>query len=155
VRASIAVQPWPQSHFATEKGSYRLPVAEVTDTPFNGRERTTKQYSDRTIYSRMGESVQLFRTMEYISMQNLHVVQNDDSAVEASQPRSLLVKPVVQWIVAVVVLFGLGTWFVWWAASVQRTLTLEDIRSACQRVMPETVERCVDTVIIQRGGARR
>jgi hypothetical protein len=31
----------------------------------------------------------------------------------------------------------------------------EDIRSACERVMPETVQRCVDTVIIQRGGARR
>ena len=88
-------------------------------------------------------------------MQNLHVVQNDDAAVEASQPRSLLGKLVAQWIVGVVVLFGLGTWLVWWAASVQRTFTLEDIRSACQRVMPETVERCIDTVIIQRGGARR
>lgn len=88
-------------------------------------------------------------------MQNLHVVQLDDSAVETSQPRSLPVKLVVQWIVGVVVLFGLGTWLVWWAASVQRMFTLEDIRSACQRVMPDTVERCVDTVIIQRGGARR
>ncbi len=88
-------------------------------------------------------------------MHNLHVVQNDDAVVEASQPRSLLGKLVAQWIVGVVVLFGLGTWFVWWAASVQRTFTLEDIRSACQRVMPETVERCIDTVIIQRGGARR
>ncbi len=88
-------------------------------------------------------------------MQNLHLVQNDDAAVEASQPRSLLGKLVAQWIVGVVVLFGLGTWLVWWAASVQRTFTLEDIRSACQRVMPETVERCIDTVIIQRGGARR
>jgi hypothetical protein len=93
--------------------------------------------------------------MEYVPMQNLHVVQNDDAAVEASQPRSLLVKLVLQWIAGVVVLFGLGSWLVWWAASVQRTFTLEDIRSACQRVMPETVERCIDTVIIQRGGARR
>jgi hypothetical protein len=103
----------------------------------------------------MGESVQLFRTMEYIPMQNLHVVQNDDLAVATSQLGSPVIKLVVQWIVGVVALFGLGTWLVWWAASVQRTFILEDIRLACQRVMPETVERCVDTVIIQRGGARR
>ena len=44
---------------------------------------------------------------------------------------------------------------VWWAALVQRAFSLEDIRSACQRVMPEAVDRCVDTVTIQRGGARR
>ena len=62
---------------------------------------------------------------------------------------------IVQWAVGIVAAFGLGTWLVWWAASVQRALTLEDIRAACQRVMPETVDRCVDTVIIQRGGARR
>jgi hypothetical protein len=87
--------------------------------------------------------------------QNLQVVQDDDLPVETIQPRSFPVRLVVQWIVGIAVLFGLGTWLVWWAASVQRTFTLEDIRSACQRVMPETVERCVDTVIIQRGGARR
>src|SRR5512135_3786745 len=103
----------------------------------------------------MRESVQRFRTMEYIPMQNLHVVQNDDLAVATSQLGSPVIKLVVQWTVGVVALFGLGTWLVWWAASVQRTFTLEDIRLACQRVMPETVERCVDTVIIQRGGARR
>ncbi len=88
-------------------------------------------------------------------MQNLHVVEKDDLPIEAAQLRSSTVKLVAQWIAGVVALFGLGTWLVWWAASVQRTFSLEDIRSACQRVMPDTVERCVDTVIIQRGGARR
>jgi len=49
----------------------------------------------------------------------------------------------------------IGTWLVWFSTSLQRKLQIEDIQAACQRVMPETVERCVDTVIIQRGGARR
>jgi hypothetical protein len=49
----------------------------------------------------------------------------------------------------------IGTWLVWFSVSLQRKLHVEDIKAACQRVMPETVERCVDTVIIQRGGARR
>jgi hypothetical protein len=87
-------------------------------------------------------------------MQNLHVVAKDDPPVEVAA-RSFPRTPLVQWSVGIVVAFGLGTWLVWWAASVQRSFTMEDIRSACQRVMPETVERCIDTVIIQRGGARR
>jgi hypothetical protein len=49
----------------------------------------------------------------------------------------------------------IGTWLVWFSASLQRRFQEEDIRAACQRVMPDTVERCVDTVTIQRGGARR
>jgi hypothetical protein len=49
----------------------------------------------------------------------------------------------------------IGTWLVWFSFTVQRRLNEEDIRAACQRVMPETAERCVDTVIIQRGGVRR
>jgi hypothetical protein len=49
----------------------------------------------------------------------------------------------------------IGTWLVWFSVSLQRKFQVEDIQAACQRVMPETVERCVDTVIIQRGGARR
>ncbi len=51
--------------------------------------------------------------------------------------------------------FVIGTWLVWFSASVQRKFQEEDVRAACQRMMPETVERCVDTVTIQRGGARR
>ena len=57
--------------------------------------------------------------------------------------------------VGAVLAIVIGTWLVWFSASVQRKFQEEDVRAACQRVMPETVERCVDTVIIQRGGARR
>ncbi len=39
--------------------------------------------------------------------------------------------------------------------SVQRKFQEEDIRVACQRLMPETAERCFDTVVIQRGGVWR
>jgi hypothetical protein len=88
-------------------------------------------------------------------MPNLHVVSDD--ALPAVTRRAALfpVRIIVQWCVGILVAFGLGTWLVWWAAVVQRAFTLDDVRSACQRVMPESVERCVDTVTIQRGGARR
>jgi hypothetical protein len=55
-----------------------------------------------------------------------------------------------------IVLFAvIGTWLVWFSAFIQRNLQEEDIRAACRRAMPETAERCFDTVIIQRGGIRR
>jgi hypothetical protein len=57
--------------------------------------------------------------------------------------------------VGAVLVAVIGTWLVWFSVSLQRKFQVEDIQAACQRVMPETVERCVDTVIIQRGGARR
>lgn len=88
-------------------------------------------------------------------MTNLQIVQRDDLPVQTASSALFPGRAAVQWIVAIVAFFGLGTWLVWWAASVQRTLIMDDIRSACEHVMPETVERCVDTVIIQRGGARR
>ena len=88
-------------------------------------------------------------------MQNLHVVSKNESVDEPRPMSSFPVKVVMQWVAGVVTAFAIGTWLVWWAASVQRTFVLEDIRIACQRVMPETIDRCVDTVIIQRGGARR
>ena len=88
-------------------------------------------------------------------MPNLHVV-SDDVLPEVTPKRAVVpVKLIVQWCIGILAAFVLGTWLVWWAALVQRSFTLEDIRSACQRVMPEAVERCVDTVTIQRGGARR
>ena len=68
---------------------------------------------------------------------------------------SSVVRLVVQWVVGTLLVFLLGTWLVWWAISLQGQFAEDEIRSACQRVMPETVQRCVDTVIIQRGGARR
>lgn len=97
----------------------------------------------------------MFHIVEAGAMQNLHVVPKDDVAAESASSLSSSVRHIIQWCVGIVALFGLGTWLVWWGASVQRTFMLEDIRSACQRLMPETVDRCVDTVIIQRGGARR
>ncbi len=88
-------------------------------------------------------------------MPNLHIVS--DTAVPAAGPRPVVfpLKLVLQWCIGILVAFALGSWLVWWAALVQRAFSLEDIRSACQRVMPESVDRCVDTVTIQRGGARR
>jgi hypothetical protein len=88
-------------------------------------------------------------------MPNLHVVSDDALAGITPPPAAFPVKLIVQWCVGLVAAFALGTWLVWWGAVVQRTFTLEEVRSACQRVMPETVERCIDTVTIQRGGARR
>jgi hypothetical protein len=49
----------------------------------------------------------------------------------------------------------IGSWLVWWAMHLQRQFAEDEIRAACQRLMPDTVQRCVDTVVIQRGGARR
>lgn len=54
-----------------------------------------------------------------------------------------------------VLLAAVGTWLVWFAISVQRTFDDEAIRAACERTMPEKVQRCVDTVILQRGGGKR
>ena len=88
-------------------------------------------------------------------MPSLRVVSDDAPAAVASGPAPFPVKLVVQWCIGIVMAFALGTWLVWWAALVQRIFTSEDVRSACQRVMPEAVDRCIDTVTIQRGGARR
>jgi hypothetical protein len=88
-------------------------------------------------------------------MPNLHVVSDVGLPAVEGAPSVFPVKLLVQWSVGIVAAFALGTWLVWWAALLQREFTLEEIRSACQRVMPETVERCIDTVTIQRGGARR
>ncbi len=58
-------------------------------------------------------------------------------------------------IVGAILAAAIGTWLVWFSFVIQRQHNEADIRAACQRVMPETVERCVDTVVIQRGGMRR
>lgn len=61
----------------------------------------------------------------------------------------------IQWTAGAILVFLIGSWLVWWATHLQRKFAEEEIRSACQRLMPDTVQRCVDTVVIQRGGARR
>jgi hypothetical protein len=60
-----------------------------------------------------------------------------------------------RWLAATLLAAIVGSWLVWYAAYVQRQQTEEDIRAACRRVMPETVDRCFDTVVLQRGGVRR
>ncbi|MDH4187539.1 MAG: hypothetical protein OEV08_11110 [Nitrospira sp.] len=61
----------------------------------------------------------------------------------------------MQWVLGAVLILLVGSWLAWWAMYLQRQFAEDEIRAACQRVMPDTVQRCVDTVIIQRGGARR
>lgn len=70
-------------------------------------------------------------------------------------------KPATMWlswgllIAGAVLAAVIGTWLVWFSVSVQRKFNEEDIREACHRMMPETADRCYDTVVIQRGGVRR
>lgn len=70
-------------------------------------------------------------------------------------PSWSLVGSCLRWFVAALLAALVGTWLVWFAVSIQRQQNEEDIRAACRRVMPETADRCFDTVIIQRGGVRR
>jgi hypothetical protein len=88
-------------------------------------------------------------------MPNLQVVEKEEVVAVRSRSFPINTGLIIQWIAAIAVAFGLGTWLVWWAAYSHRQFVIEEIRASCQRVMPETVDRCVDTVIIQRGGARR
>ncbi len=89
------------------------------------------------------------------SMSNQQEVQSDIPAQDSPGGLSGGVRLVVQWIVGTILVLLIGSWLVWWATNLQRQIAEDEIRGACQRVMPETVQRCVDTVIIQRGGARR
>lgn len=57
--------------------------------------------------------------------------------------------------VTLVLLAVIGTWLIWFSAFIQRNLQADDIRAACRRAMPDTADRCFDTVVIQRGGVRR
>jgi hypothetical protein len=86
---------------------------------------------------------------------NQQEIQPETPAQDSPRCPSDGVRLVVQWIVGTILVFLIGSWLVWWAINLQRQFAEDEIRGACQRVMPETVERCVDTVIIQRGGARR
>jgi len=89
------------------------------------------------------------------AMPNVRIVEKEEVAAAGWMLHPATKRLIIQWVVAIVVAFGLGTWLVWWAAHLQRQFALDEIRAACLRVLPETVDRCVDTVIIQRGGARR
>jgi hypothetical protein len=88
-------------------------------------------------------------------MANLQSVPKEPESGETPEIAATGTFPIWQWLVGVVLVVALGSWLVWLSAYVQRMFIEEDIRAACQRVMPDTIQRCVDTVIIQRGGARR
>jgi hypothetical protein len=88
-------------------------------------------------------------------MSDQKVIQHETHAQDIRRGLSGEVLLVMQWTAGTILAFLIGSWLVWWAINLQRQFAEDEIRSACQRVMPETVERCVDTVILQRGGARR
>jgi hypothetical protein len=56
---------------------------------------------------------------------------------------------------ALLVLILTGSWLVWFSQYLYHRMAMQDILGACARLMPDNKERCADTVIIQRGGARR
>lgn len=89
------------------------------------------------------------------TMANLQSVPKETESAERPEVAPARAAPFWQWVLGAVLVVALGSWLVWLSAYVQRMFIEEDIHAACQRVMPDTVQRCVDTVIIQRGGARR
>lgn len=93
--------------------------------------------------------------MSVSTMSNQQEIQ--PAALVPDSPRGLSggVQLILQWIVGTMLAFLIGSWLVWWAINLQRQFAEDEIRGACQRVMPETMQRCMDTVIIQRGVARR
>ena len=88
-------------------------------------------------------------------MLDQQVIQHETHAQDTPRGLSGGVMLVMQWTVGTILAMLIGSWLVWWTIHLQRQFAEDEIRAACQRAMPETVERCVDTVIIQRGGTRR
>lgn len=83
------------------------------------------------------------------------VTQEDVSLEPATSAKTSAARIWIYLGVTLVLLAVIGTWLVWFSAFVQKSLQEEDIRAACRRAMPETADRCFDTVVIQRGGVRR
>ncbi len=89
-------------------------------------------------------------------MPAVRIVTQEDVSLESATTANASAARV--WIylgVTLVLLAVIGTWLVWFSAFIQRNLQEDDIRAACRRAMPETADRCFDTVVIQRGGVRR
>lgn len=87
-------------------------------------------------------------------MPNLRAVE--DASVEPIRTPGIGYRLAVwPWIVGTILSVLIGSWLVWLSAYLQRKFAEDDIRAACQRAMPETAQRCFDTVVIQRGGVRR
>lgn len=88
-------------------------------------------------------------------MDLLDRTQSDIDSASGCQPRTCRGAPWVRLSAGLLFVALIGTWLVWFSFALQWKHNEEDIRASCQRLMPETVERCVDTVVIQRGGMRR
>ena len=88
-------------------------------------------------------------------MSDQQVIQSETPAQDTPRGLSGRIPLVIQWMVGTILALLIGSWLVWWAMHLQRQFAEDEIRAACQRLMPDTVQRCVDTVVIQRGGARR
>jgi hypothetical protein len=88
-------------------------------------------------------------------MKSLEVVLEENSPANAASHVLTQQSLLWQWLLGAMLVLLIGSWFIWLSAYLQRMFIEEDIRAACQRVMPDTVQRCIDTVIIQRGGAKR
>jgi hypothetical protein len=88
-------------------------------------------------------------------MPDKQVNQHETPAQETPRGLSGGVLLVMRWMVGTMLAFLIGSWLVWWGMHLQRQFAEDEVRAACQRLMPDTVQRCVDTVVIQRGGARR
>ncbi|ULA62599.1 MAG: hypothetical protein LZF86_40103 [Nitrospira sp.] len=88
-------------------------------------------------------------------------MQTSETRLQGYDSGSACSSPMNSWrlwgalFVGTIMVAVIGTWLVWFSFVIQRQHNEADIRAACQRMMPETVERCVDTVVIQRGGMRR
>jgi hypothetical protein len=89
-------------------------------------------------------------------MPSVHLVSDEEAPLVPAAPAATSSWMGWGYLAAGAVLVAvIGTWLVWFSASIQRQFQQEDIRASCQRVMPDTAERCYDTVVIQRGGVRR
>jgi hypothetical protein len=87
---------------------------------------------------------------------SIHLVKDEETS--STVLSSVSVSPGTVWryiVVSAMLVIAIGTWLVWFSAFIQHNLQEEGVREACQRAMPETADRCFDTVIIQRGGIRQ
>ena len=89
------------------------------------------------------------------AMSNQQDIQSAALVSESTRGHSGGAWLVVQWMVGAVLAFLIGSWLVWWGITLQRQFAEDEIKGACQRMIPGSVQRCVDTVTIQRGVARR
>ncbi|MFN3680969.1 MAG: hypothetical protein ACK4VP_02855 [Nitrospira sp.] len=90
-------------------------------------------------------------------MPSVHLVTDSEKEKRPVVPDQRL-SPWMIWgylVGGVLLLAAVGTWLVWFSLHLQRELDDRAIRAACERTMPEKVERCVDTVVLQRGGGKR